>query len=352
VTLSLSAACVAWIGCAPPPEAGGVGETAPPPETLGRVERPVPVRVRELEADVYVDRFEVTGIVAPWREYVLGAEFGGLVREVAFDRGDRVARGQVLARVGDDLARARLDQSSAELMASEANFVKVSKLAEREAVPRQDLVAATARRDRDRAVVVEAEARLDRATIRSPVDGSAAERYVDPGEVAAPGAAVARIQEAGRLKLEAAVPDTEIGWLAVGGPIAASFDAWPARSFEGRIRFVATSADPVTRTFTVEAELPNRELVLRPGMIARVQLVRRTIEDAVTVPQDALVTRVEGAVAFVVEDCRARLRSVVIGGSENGTVLILDGLEAGEALVVEGQRDLADGQPVRSEDCP
>jgi membrane fusion protein (multidrug efflux system) len=82
-----------------------------------------------------------------------------------------------------------------------------------------------------------------------------------------------------------------------------------------------------------------------------VQLVRRTIENAVTVPQDALVTRIDGTVAFVVEDCRARLRHVDVGGSENGQVLILDGLAVGESLVVEGQRDLADGQRVRSEGC-
>ena len=357
VALALACVAVALAACGPTLDSHGADPgaehepTVAPPVSEAVGDLRIPVRTRVLEARPFTERFEVTGAVRPWREYALAAEFGGLVRDVRFERGDAVEDGEVLALVGDDLASARLDQSRADLLASEANYEKVSRLAERDAVPKQDLVAATARRDRDRAVVAEAEVRLDRATIRSPARGRVIERSVDPGEVIPPGAAVATVQETDRLKIEAAVPDTEIAWLEDGARASIHVDAWADREFDGRIVYIAPAADPVTRTFTIEIEVPDAERALRPGMVVRVLLDRRSVAAAVAVPLDSLVTRVDGTVAYVVRDCRAESRAVSLGGSEGEDVLVLAGLSVGDELVVDGQRNLADGQPVRSESC-
>jgi len=319
---------------------------------IAPADRPMPVRTVRLEPSTFTEHFEVTGVVRPWREYALAAEFGGLVREVGFDRGDRVEAGQVLARIGDDLARARLDQARADLLASEANFEKMSRLVERDAAPRQDLVAATARRDRDRAAVAEGEARLDRSVVRSPVRGTVVERAIDPGEVAPPGAPVATVQDDGRLKIEVSVPDTEIGRIGVDGRATIRVDARPGERIPARVRYVAPSADPVTRTFPVELVVGSTDAGLRPGLVVRAEMERGQVDGAVAAPLEALVVGVDGTVAFVVEDCRAHRRPVRTGGSEGDTVLVLEGLSVGDELVVQGQRDLGDGQRVTSGTCP
>ena len=192
---------------------------------------------------------------------------------------------------------------------------------------------------------------LERSVITAPITGYALDRLVEPGEVVSPGAGITTLQKIDRLKVSAAVPDTEISWLREGGRGSVSVDAWPGREFHGKIGFLSPSADAESRTFTIELELANQKLELRPGMVARVKLDRRNLDSAVAVPVDALVTRVEGQVAFVVEDCRAVMRNIRAGGIEGGLILIEEGLKPGDLLVVEGQRDLADGQKVSSEEC-
>lgn len=348
--IALLVAVVVVGGCGAPAGEGPSTEPAP----VARRDRPVPVKTVRLETVPFVERIEVTGTVEPWRDYALATEFGGAVREVAFDRGDRVVEGQVLARIGDDLAAALLAQARADLMASEANFRKVRALADRDAVPEQDRVAATARRDRDRALVEQAELRLERSVVRAPADGIVVRREVDPGEVVPPGAEVAEIHEVDRMKVVAAVPDTEIGRVETGAAARIRVDARPGEPLDGRVRLVAPAADADTRTFDVEVEVPGGFGALRPGMVVRVRLARRTLDRAVVVPQDALVVGVDGTGAFVVEDGRAVRREVVVGGSQDGRTLIREGLAPGDALVVEGQRDLADGQRVTTatEDGP
>ncbi len=344
------------IGCGAAPDASGT-PSPDPNRAIGdssdgaEPERKVPVTVQELAPRPFRERLELTGTLEPYEEVEITSENGGMIRELLFEKGDRVKEGQLLCRIGDDLAQARLDQARAELMAAEANYVKVSKLFERQAVPQQDLVAATARRDQLTAAVREREMILDRALLRSPIDGVALDRPVEEGEVLLPGARVTTLQNLRRLKAVTSVPDTEIRWLTLGAPASLELDAWPGRSFPATITFLSTAVDTESRTFPVELELENPEGALRPGMVARIRLDRRSVENGIAAPLDALITRVEGPVAYVVEDCRAVLRHVKIGATEGDSVLVEGGLAAGDLLVVAGQKDLVNGQAVETGNC-
>jgi membrane fusion protein (multidrug efflux system) len=332
--------------CDGSPEAAGEADEPP-----ARQERAVRVDTWIIESTGFEERLELTASLEAWDEIDLSSEFGGLVREVLFEKGDFVRSGEVLARIGDDLAGAQLDQARAGLADAEAVYDKTLKLFEREAVPKQDMDTAIAQRDRMRAQVRERELVLERSSLRAPIDGFARDRHVDPGEVLAPGSPVTTLQRIDRLKVVASVPDTEISWLRVGSAGIVQVDAWPGRQFRATVHFLSPSADPTSRTFPIELELPNAGLDLRPGMVARLELSKRKLVDAVAVPMDALVTRLEGRVAFVVEDCHAVMRPVAVTSTEGDRVLIESGLAAGEELVVKGQRDLADGQRVDSEAC-
>jgi membrane fusion protein (multidrug efflux system) len=334
------------------------GSEAAPPVIEERGEaaagaRALRVETIEIEPSPFTDLIEVTAVLEPWSEVTVSTELGGLVREVEFEKGERVREGAVLARIGDDLARARLEQAQADLMAAEANYKKVSQLAERQAVPQQDLVAATSRRDLSRAQVREAELMLERSILRAPIAGVVVDRDIDPGEFVAPGTPIAQIQQTDRLEAKASVPDTEVAWLERGREGTLRVDAWPDRVFPAELRYLAPAADPESRTFTLEFAVPNPEGRLRPGLVGRVAIVRRKVEQGVVVPLDAIVTREEGTVAYVVTgECRAEQRLVEIATTEGDRALVDDGLAVGERLVVAGQRDLRDGQPVVTEWCP
>jgi membrane fusion protein (multidrug efflux system) len=155
-----------------------------------------------------------------------------------------------------------------------------------------------------------------------------------------------------RLKVTAAIPDTEVSWIVRGREAMVSLDAWPDRTFPATVAWIAPEARGDSRTFDVELGLDNRDGTLKPGLVARVDLVKKSVEDGIVVPLDALVTRVDGRLAFVVEECVARARDIRLAAQEGDRGLVAAGLEAGDALVVDGQADLADGQAVSSESCP
>ena len=314
-------------------------------------ERTVAVRVTELRPEPFQEWLEVSGTLIPYEEVEVTSENGGLVREVLFEKGNRIDKDDLLCRVGDDLAETRLAQAQAELMGAEANFLKMTELAERKAVPQQDLVSATAVRDRLLAKVRENELLLDRSRIHAPMAGVALDRPIDTGEVLAPGAMITTLQQVNRLKVAAAVPDTEIRWLRLGGHGMLEGDAWPEREFPMKISFLSPAADPESRTFLVELELDNRDGSLRPGMVSRVRFDRRSVEAGIVIPLDSMVARIEGPGAYIVQDCTASLRQVEIAATEGDRVLVHSGLVSGDFLVVEGQRDLVDGQRVETGEC-
>jgi membrane fusion protein (multidrug efflux system) len=310
------------------------------------------VKVVRIAPRPFREYLEVTGTLLPWEDVDVSSELGGLVREIAFLKGKPVDKGQVIARVGDDIARAQLEQARAELVDAEEKYERAKQLFERGAIPEQEVTAATSSRNAQRALVEERELRLARSVIRSPIDGVAVDEPVDEGEVIAPGTRVTTVQQIERLKLQADVPDTEIGWLDVGREGVVEVDAFPDRSFEAEIYYVSPAADRSTRTFTVELELANREGLLRPGMITRVTLLRRSVSDGIVIPLDAVLVREEGQHVFVVEEGRTVERTVEIAAVEGEEALVEAGLEPGDQLVVEGQRQVGPDQPVRVQEAP
>lgn len=307
----------------------------------------VNVTTMALEADSLVDELRLVGRLEPWVEVRISSELGGTVQGIGFDKGDRVRKDQELARIGTDLLEAALAEAEAELTAAEANYTKATELFERQAVPRQEVIAATSTFKRAQARVEQAKLRVARSIIRAPISGVAVSREIELGEVVPPGAVVTTLHQTSRLKADVGIPENDIAYFRVGGAATLEIDAYPEESFRGRIHFLGPAATGQNRTFPAEIEVDNGSGELRPGMIVRVALVRRVFEDAVVVPRDAILERDTGTVAFVLEDGRAVQRPVRTGPSHEGKIVVTEGLALGESLIVTGHRNLVDGQRVR-----
>jgi membrane fusion protein (multidrug efflux system) len=327
-------------GCSGGPEevAADVAPEAPPTN----------VSVQKIEPATLRDVLELAGRLEPWVEVNVSTELGGTVQEIGFEKGRHVSKGQVLARVGADLFEASLAEAEAGLVAAEANFQKTKELFDRQAVPRQELVAATSTFKQAEARVAQAKLRVERSIIESPVSGVAISREIEAGEVVPPGSLLTVIHDVSRLKATAGVPENDVSHFHVGSEAALEVDAYPGREFAGRIHFLGLAATGQNRSFPVEIEIDNRKGELRPGMIVRISLTRRVYESAVVVPRDAVLERDSGDVIFALKDDRVELRKVTTGPSERGHIVLLDGLSPGETLVVAGHRNLVDGQKVRA----
>jgi membrane fusion protein (multidrug efflux system) len=171
-----------------------------------------------------------------------------------------------------------------------------------------------------------------------------ADRYVEPGQLVPAGSAVARVVDPSTLKLRASVSEREVGWISVGAPARISVDGVGSRA--GEVRWVSYEADPVNGKFQVEIHLDNADAAFRAGVVARAEIVKRVHEGAIVIPRDAILFATDGSAVFTVDGDRARSRRVDLGEDQGLLVRVRSGLEAGEQLVVRGQRDLTDGSLV------
>ncbi len=277
------------------------------------------------------------------RDALLASPTGGFVEKVYVEEGDELRRGQPVAAIDRRSASARRDQALAQLDLAQAELERVQQLGDL-ASPQQNQQAET------QVAMAQASADLaevawQRALVTAPFDGVVGQIGVEEGEVAGPGAPVARLIQLDPVELSMSVSDRDVVGLRAGMPVAVQTDANGA-VFDGELLAVSPAADLKTRSFVVKARVPNPDRALLPGMIARVSLAEPVVQDAVVIPQEWLVTRIDGVGVFVVDGDVARWRTVKAGAIIHDQVLIEEGLGKGDTVVITGQRGLADGDPL------
>ncbi len=171
--------------------------------------------------------------------------------------------------------------------------------------------------------------------VKAPFDGVVVQKTVAPGQsFAATGArGVARLVRINPLRLVLSVPELEVGKIQKGQTVNFTVDAYPGERFHGTVKRISPALDPETRTLTVEAEVPNEQRILKPGLFASAQLELEAERPAVRVPASAVRRRDDVAQVFVVDEGIARAAMVVAGETKRGFVEIVEGLEGGETIV-------------------
>ena len=179
--------------------------------------------------------------------------------------------------------------------------------------------------------------------MRAPFSGVVAEVFVEKGEVAPPGAPIARLVKLDPAVVSVSVSDRDVGALTQGAK-ARVRAAGRGGDVAGTITSIHPAADEKTRAFTVEVSVPNPDGTLRPGMIAAVEFQEQGEEERLVIPQDFLVTRLDDTGVFVADDKNvARWRELELGQILGRNVVIDGGLDAGARVVIVGQRTLQDG---------
>jgi len=323
------------------------------PAPLPAPEKIVAVAVEELAAEDLDESLTLPGTLEAWEDLTLAAELPGMVKAIGLREGDRVARGEVIARIDPEAQEAELIKAEADLSLQKKNLARLEQLLAERFVSQKEVDETRKALDVARAELHRAQVDLDKSILRSPVDGILDRLFVDRGEYVTPGTPVALVVQVDRLKALVEVPEKDVPYLQLGQPVQvvpASIDgaAWP--SLSGEVIYVAYKADPATRTFMAKVAVENPDGRLRPGMILRVVLARRSHSQVITVPLAAVMEREGGKVVLVEQDGVAHLRVVTPGAVVGDRLLIRDGLVAGERLIVRGQQLVADGAKVRVED--
>ncbi len=336
-----TAGLTALVGC------GGVeeGEAA---ERQAPNERALRVEVATLDQATGTQmENRLPGEVEGSQDVMLASALGGQVESVKVSKGQEVSKGQVLARVDAEVYGAQLAQAEAQASQAQLEWNRIGELGDL-ASETQALQAETQLKVAD-AQVRAARAQYNRAVIRAPFSGVAADVFTDPGEFVGPGSPVARIVQLDPVKVTLSVPDRDVVTLRPDMDVMVTASA-VGKPVSGRISHVGRAADVRTRTFPVEVEVENAENNLLPGMIASVTLQRSLPEGTLAIPQDWVVSKRTddgmGQGVFVESDGYAKWTPVTLGDVLHDQVVVTSGLSPGARVVVTGHRDLVDGDPV------
>lgn len=276
----------------------------------------------------------------------ISASVAGLVKEIAFQSGQPIKKGQVLIRLDADVEQSdlRSAQADAELARLQAN--RQRSLVKSETVSQSSLDKTEAELKIREAKVAGIRAQIEKKTVTAAFDGVLGVRRVDLGQYVQPGQAIVNLQDLSLMLADFTVSQKDLGAVKVGEAIHLVTDAWPARVFEGQIKALEPRVDAKTGMIQIQGAFPNPDGALRPGMFAKVEVMRAAITQVTTVPVSAVSYNLHGDSVFVVKDGAAQRAFVTLGERREGRVAVLKGVAAGDVVVTSGQVKLESGAKV------
>ena len=295
------------------------------------------------------DRIRATGTLRADESVDLAAEVSGRVTSIRFQEGSRVTRGQLLLTINDSELRAQRERIRYRIELAETREQRQRSLLEIGGVSQDEYDGVLGELNVLRADLALAEAQLARMQVHAPFSGVIGLRYVSEGAYVSPQTRIASLQALSPMKLEFSVPERYSGRVRNGDAVTFTVAGSP-QTFRGEVYAVEPRVSEETRTLLIRARVPNPDGVLMPGAFADLELIVEEIDNALPVPSFAIVPELAGRTLWVLEDGRARQRSVETGLRTGDSVQITSGLAAGDTVLVSGLQMVRPGQTVRVTD--
>jgi membrane fusion protein (multidrug efflux system) len=264
---------------------------------------------------------------------------------VRAELGQAVAKGQLLATIDERSLAQSVAEAEAVLRQTQLQHQRAQNLFDRRAVTKAQLLDAVTDRDVAEARLATAKLALDKSRVLAPWAGRIAARHIEAGSYVAPGTPLFELVDASRVKVRALARAADVPYLAVGRAATVVVDALPGERLSTRLERLGAELDPDSRTLEIEAELPNADGRLKPGMLARLEVPRRELADALVVPMACLVDLGGTKAVWIADGGVARRREVALGPVLGEEVVVV-GLNPGDRVVVEGQHAVGEGQRV------
>ncbi len=319
---------------------GAPGRGGPPPAPA------IPVAVEPAHRGPIASYYAATASLEPDKAAQILARVSGIITAVRAEEGDVVRKGEELLVIEDDQYRLRLAQAEAEAAKQKMKFDRLQKMFEGSLVSAEefesgqnDFKSADAARDL-------AQLELSYTHVTAPIGGRVVERLVDLGQSVNNNTPLFSIADLHRLLARVHVPAKEFGKLKPDQPVDLSVDSNGAK-LQGRITLVSPVIDAATGTIKVTVEVPEYPASVRPGDFAQVRIVTERHPEALLVPSIAVISDKGEQVVYVVADSTAERRVVALGLQDEEHTEVLNGVRDGDRVVVQGQRSLKHGAPIK-----
>ena len=342
----LAVALVGLVACGGK-EAGGPGGGAGGPP--GGMQ--LPVETVTLKAEPLDAALRTVGSLRADESVVVRPEVAGRIDRIAFTEGSRVSAGQVLFSLDDSIARAALNEATANLENSRRSAARAGELSKQKLIAQSDYDTARAALGVDQARVESARAALAKMTLRAPFSGQVGLRNVSVGEFVSVGQDLVTLVRLDPIEVDFAVPEGALSMIRTGQKLQLTVDAYPGQQFGGDVVAIDPVVDPNSRSAKLRARIANPDGRLKPGQFAQLQLdTGGNRADAILVPEQALMQQGDTRYVFTVVDGKAKRADIKTGVRTPGFVQVVEGLKAGDVVITAGQAKpmMADGVPVVS----
>jgi RND family efflux transporter MFP subunit len=318
-----------------------------------------------------------TGSVFPDRESKVAAKISGIVEKVFVEEGDHVAEGELLVQLDQkDLViierqcQAAVKVSETQLKEAKLRVENLRKeknrlanLLDKKVISQQkydeidtaysmavtglEVIRAQILSARENLAM--ARQKLKDTRILAPFSGMIVKRFINQGEYVTtmPPTPLFLLMNIDTVKTEVGLPEKDLSRVAVGDPVDITVDAYPHNTFKGSVSIINTTVDPLSRTFTLKMQIPNKDQRLQPGMFARATIYPEIHEQAIVVPLKSVLTSGAHAHVYVLEGDRAKLRKVTVGITDEQQIEVIEGLAEGEVVAVDGHYGMPDNTKVR-----
>jgi membrane fusion protein, multidrug efflux system len=307
---------------------------------------PVNVVLMDVQPATIHDRINLPGAIEPWTDLELLAKIRGEVIEVPVTEGDKVTKGQVIARIDPADYQIALDAAKASYRMAYANLKRFETLFEKHLIPKSEFEKNETQVQTTKAEMEKAELSLFRCTVTAPISGVIRRLDAKKGLLLSVADPIARILEIDKVKAVIGIPESDVPFVRNIDTVQLTIHALNDLKVEGRKHFLAASPENIARLYKLELAVANPDGQLLPGMFVRADIVKKVAKASLSVPLYTVITRNQEQFVYVEKDGLAERRPVELGILEDWKVQIKKGLSPGDRVIVEGHRNVEQAQRV------
>ena len=300
----------------------------------------VKVITLEIEQKEFRDKINLPAVIESFENLWVKTEVSGQVVKILADEGRYVDKGQVLLKLDDRDYKLRLESIEANYDLAQLEYKRISELAEKKIAAVTDLDKISAQLKSLKSQLNEAKLAVERTMIKAPISGRLNKIDTEIGDWLGVDKPVAQILQTGSVKVSVGIPESDVASIFDLKEADITIEALGKRSVKGKKIFLSHSPGTLARLYTLELAVPNPDGRILPGMFARVEIVKKTFENAVVIPLYAVISRDDKHFVYLAENDVAQPREVKLGILDGWQIQVTEGLEPGEQVIVVGQRSV------------
>lgn len=309
----------------------------------------IAVSVSPLVAQNFQHFVEAQGNVVAENTVLVSPQTGGVILTLPVVAGQSVSKGQLIATLDNNILKESVEEVRQQLSLAKTIFTKQKALWDQQIGTEVQFLSAKSNMESLEKRIVTLKAQLGLSRVTAPISGTIELVRQKAGEMGAPGVPIVQIVNLGNLKISAKIADSYVGTVKQGDEISIKFPDLN-KELKARISLVSKIVNPLTRTFDIEARIPNTGGELKPNLLAVININDTSKKNAIVISENIIQKTEKGDLVYVAVEENgkkvARARQVTIGLTYNGQAEITSGLKAGESIIVQGFQDLVDGTAI------